>query len=231
MRLLKFLFGLALIPLCASTTLTLIALARRVGFDGTSRTPLLAFGGGFLLWLVLFLIAPRPMRAYVFAHELTHALWGWAMGAKVGKLRVSEKGGSVLLSKSNVWITLAPYFFPLYAVLAVIAYFVVAHFWNQQAYVPFWMALVGLAWSFHITFTVSSLYVHQSDLEEHGYVFSLGIIYLLNLLTVTAGVVAVASPGWRDWMHQGWTDLKAMGLLLGHGAELLRGWITHLRHR
>ena len=61
------------------------------------------------------------------ATELTHALWTWLMGGKVNRFKVTSKGGHVIVSKTNFLIALAPYFFPVYAVL-VVAVFVIGKF-------------------------------------------------------------------------------------------------------
>src|ERR1700681_420898 len=57
----------------------------------------------------------RPIRTYVFGHELTHALAAWMTGGKVKHFHVSKKGGSVTVTKTNFFVALAPYIIPLYA--------------------------------------------------------------------------------------------------------------------
>ena len=72
------------------------------------------------------------MWIYVFGHELTHALWTWLFGGQVKKMKVSSSGGHVIISKTNFLIALAPYFFPLYAVI-VVGVFALGHLiWNWQ---------------------------------------------------------------------------------------------------
>ena len=66
-----------------------------------------------------FLLLPKPMWVYVFGHELTHALWTWLMGGRVKQFKATSKGGHVIVTKTNFLIALAPYFFPVYAVLVV----------------------------------------------------------------------------------------------------------------
>ena len=63
---------------------------------------------GMFAFLAVWIALPNPVRIYVLGHELTHAVWGLAFGARVSNLRVRPTGGSVQLTKSNVWITLAP---------------------------------------------------------------------------------------------------------------------------
>src|SRR5579862_8663436 len=40
------------------------------------------FSLGALLWIIAFFGLPRPVLIYVFGHELTHAVWAWAMGGR-----------------------------------------------------------------------------------------------------------------------------------------------------
>lgn len=205
LRSLLFLVGLALIPLGVAATQTLLALVVTVRTDSTSLIPpsTLAIGGGYALWLLVYFTMPRPVRAYVLAHELTHALWGAAMGARIMNMSVARHAGSVTLSKNNVWITLAPYFFPLYTVIVVVAFYVLGLFYEVARYQLLWLGLVGFSWGFHLTFTLSSLMQHQSDLVIYGRLFSYALIYLMNVLGICAWVVMVSSPTWGDAMKLG----------------------------
>ena len=74
---------------------------------------------GAACWVVIYSLLPKPMWVYVFGHELTHALWTWLFGGKVKKFKASAKGGHVIVTKNNFLISLAPYFFPVYAALVV----------------------------------------------------------------------------------------------------------------
>ena len=147
--------------------------------------------GGFIFWLVLYFVLPRPVRTYVLAHELTHALWGWMMGARVSNLRVAEDKGSVTLSKTNFLITLAPYFFPLYTVLTIVLFGVLGLFYAVEQYHLWWMGMIGFTWGFHFTFTISTLMQHQSDIRACGHLFSYTFIYSLNTIGIGLWSVAV----------------------------------------
>ena len=59
----------------------------------TLPRPAIALAIGFFLWVSLYITMPRPIRTYVLAHELTHALWAWLMGAHVSGMSLSKKGG------------------------------------------------------------------------------------------------------------------------------------------
>jgi hypothetical protein len=77
------------------------------------------FSLGVVLWLIAFFGLPRPIVVYVFGHELTHALWVLLMGGRVSRFRVGRDGGHIVTNRTNFFIALAPYFFPLYSILAI----------------------------------------------------------------------------------------------------------------
>jgi len=193
-RLLRFLTGAALLPLCVSVSLAILETLRSIQSSGLLLSPetvwLLT---GYFLWLGMWFFLPQPVRAYVVAHELTHALWGLLFGARVQNLRVTAKGGSVCLSKSNIFITLAPYFFPLYTVLVILVYLLTRCFVSPMPWPLAWLFFVGLTWGFHVTFTVQSLLTAQPDIQTYGRLFSYVIVYLFNLAGVGLWVVCTTS--------------------------------------
>jgi hypothetical protein len=208
-RPLKLLIGLALLPLCAAATHSLADLINQLGLVSWTHVPapVAWLVGGFLFWLLIFLCMTRPIRTYVLAHELTHAFWALLMGARVSRLRVSASGGSVTLSKTNFIITLAPYFFPFYTMCVIAAYSLIVLWVDMSTYELFWLALIGFTWSFHLTFTITTLMTRQPDITEHGRLFSYSVIYLLNVLGIGLWIVAVAHPTLQDFgasvMHHG----------------------------
>jgi hypothetical protein len=196
LRLAKFLTGLLLLPLCAALTMTL-GRAIVILAQSPTRLPLLpAFAAvaGIVIWAIIWLFLPPLTRTYVLGHELTHALWTLLFGGRPSALKVTDRGGSVKVSKNNVWITLAPYFFPLYtflvALLWLLAMWLVPAVQPYSAVFLFW---IGLTWSFHLTFTLRFLAYNQPDVREHGRLFSYSLIYALNLLSICAALVAVST--------------------------------------
>ena len=200
MRWIRFLWGWLLIPCCYAALRTLAHLVQCADPASSwliSPTGLL-MGGGFVLWLFLYLVLPRPVRAYVLAHELTHALWGLIHGRRVSQLRVSAQGGSVRIEKPNTLITLAPYFFPFYTLGFVALYGIASLFADLSAWRPVWLGAVGFPWGFHITFTFDALLEHQTDIQKVGYLFSYTFIFLLNALGLAFWLVAVGPPSLLD---------------------------------
>lgn len=172
--------------------------------------PMLA---GTACWLVIYLLLPRPMWVYVFGHELTHAIWTWAFGGRVKKFKATSAGGHVVVTKNNFIITLAPYFFPLYVVLAVLL-FVVGHLvWGWTRYQVWFHLLAGAAYAFHVTLTCHALQTRQTDITQQGYLFSAVIIWLGNVAVLLLGVPLLAGIDLTTAL--GWT-LEATGEVL-HG--------------
>ena len=181
----KTILAVLLLPFCAGAV---TALGRVLRASGPADTIWVATLGGAGCWLALFLLLPKPMRVYVFGHELTHALWAWLFGGKVKQFKVSATGGHVVVTRTNFLIALAPYFFPLYVVL-VVAAFVIGHgLWGWAHYRVWFHLLVGAAYAFHVTLTVHILQTRQSDITSQGYLFSSVIIFLGNIGVLLLGI-------------------------------------------
>jgi len=181
----KFLVALVLLPVCAGAAIALGQVIRACGSVDTAWVP---FFGGAACWLIVFALLPKPMWIYVLGHELTHALWTWLFGGQVKKMKVSSSGGHVVISRTNFLITLAPYFFPLYAIL-VIGLFALGHWiWNWQRFFVYFHLLLGAAYAFHVTLTVYTLRTKQSDITSQGYLFSAVILFLGNVAVLLFGI-------------------------------------------
>lgn len=194
-RFLKLLVAIWLLPAGVAIAVTAgrtgLAVVHSAANGG--RALALAFAGGYLLWLAVFVFLPRTTRTYVLGHELTHALWALLMGARVSGLRVGKSGGQVQTSKNNWVITLAPYFFPFYAMLFILGFFIGHWCWGFDEH--FWVLffLVGLGWSFHITFTLYTLFIaRQPDVQSQGWLFSMVVIFCMNLLTILLSAAALS---------------------------------------
>ncbi len=194
-RFLRFLLGILLLPLAWAVTRAVILLVLETATrTSITNLPAIMLGTGFLLWALIYSLLPPPTKAYIWGHELTHALWGLLFGARIHNIRVNGGSGSVTLSKSNMLITLAPYFFPFYTFVVLLLRLIAHWVFPQYPLQPMWMFLIGFTWSFHCCFTINSLLIRQPDIQEHGRVFSWVFIYLLNLLVLAAGVLLLM-PG------------------------------------
>lgn len=186
----KFIIAILLLPLCAGAARALWLVLRAAYGADTVWVPLLA---GAACWAVIFLLLPKPMWIYVFGHELTHAVWTWLFGGQVKKMKVTAKGGHVVISKTNFLIALAPYFFPLYAVI-IIGVFALGHLiWDWHKYLVVFHLLIGAAYAFHLTLTFHVLQTRQSDITSQGYLFSGVVIFLGNVCVLLFGLPLLTS--------------------------------------
>jgi hypothetical protein len=178
--------GIVLLPVCVGTAKAVWLVLGQAGSADRIWLPMLA---GAACWIVAFLLLPKPMWVYVFGHELTHAVWAWIFGGSVKGFKAGSEGGHVVTTKSNFVIVLAPYFFPLYAVLLVLVFVVciLAGAWHQ-AYVPWFHLLLGAAYAFHITLTWHILRTSQTDITSQGYIFSAAVIFLGNAMVLLISV-------------------------------------------
>jgi hypothetical protein len=220
-RLLRALTGVALaVPAfgLARALPRAAALARGSNTVLSLDVGLMAFLVGMGLFSLAYVALPRPTRLYVLGHELTHALFAWLQGARVRDLRVRDDRGSIRISHAH-WLTLlAPYFFPLYTVLLLLALLLLSAFVPITPYRTGTLGLIGVFWGFHFCFTVNSLLQHQTDVQRCGAVFSYALILLLNLVVLGFGLVIASSLTGREllalWGAETLTLLRTVGRTL-----------------
>ncbi len=190
-RLSRAALGVVLLPLCWAAARAVLDLLRHAVGNNDALLPpgAAALGCGYLLWMAVWLFLPQPLRAYVLAHELTHALWSLLFGGRASGLRVTPQGGSVRLTKTNLLITLAPYFFPFYTLLVILVRALTGVFVDPVPWPSAWLFLIGFTWGFHFSFTLQSLTVRQPDIQAYGRTFSYAIIWLLNLAGLSLWIV------------------------------------------
>jgi hypothetical protein len=184
-----------------------------------STTEFVWFALGGVMWMVIFAFARQTfMIAYVFGHEWSHIIAAKLCGAVVYDWHVGHDGGWVDTNKSNTFISLAPYLVPAYTVLVLIAYGIAGLFGNLEAIheihlgrvtLPFdslktLCFLIGFTWWFHLSYTLRTLRIEQSDLKRNGTFFSGWLITLCNLYIVAAMlIIASDSITWED----GWNSM------------------------
>ena len=220
---LRFLLAGAALPLAWGVTRSLVDVMGEIPAEGGAVVPLgvVAVIAGLVAQLAVWKFLPLPVRAYVLGHELTHALWGLLFGARVSKLRVGTSGGSVTLSKSNVWITLAPYFFPFYTVVVALIALAVRCFVSPLPMPGVWLFAVGFTWCFHCCFTIRSLLQHQPDIEEYGRLFSYVLIWIFNVIGVAVWIVCTAGIPWTAFVRSLLSRAAGAYLAVGSGAAWL----------
>lgn len=186
----KFFVALVLLPVCVGAGSAFWRVLRATGSADTVWVALLA---GAACWLVIYLMLPKPMWLYVFGHELTHAIHTWMFGGRVKKFKATSKGGHVVITKTNFIISLAPYFFPLYAVLVMAVFTAGQLIFHWGRHLVWFHLLLGAAYAFHVTLTAHVLQHEQSDVTQNGLLFSAVVIFLGNLAVLLVGLPVVTA--------------------------------------
>ena len=224
-RVLNTIIAVFLLPLAAIWSLTFFHLFAQetVHHRYWATEEFWFFGLGALLWMVAFFGIPRQasIYLYVYGHELTHAVWVWLMGGRVSAFEVRRDGGHIMTNKSNIWIALSPYFYPIYSVLVMVLYAIGWMFCDMTPHTRWLFLALGFTWTFHMSFTLWMIPKGQTDLSFHGTFFSLVIIYLMNLALLT-GMVLLTAP------H---LTLRGFGHEFLHNAIEFSSWVAeYLRH-
>lgn len=172
------------------------------------------FIGGFAAYIPIHVVFRRLIIVHVFSHELTHALWSVLFGGKVDEMYVSRsRGGFTRYSRGNFLVSLAPYFFPLYALVFFGLFFIV-----RENLKPVFAALCGFSICFHIILTIYSMRIGQPDIRQEGRFFSYPFVALMNLLII--GVI-----------HTGLTGPEMVDDFIVGGAKGSYGLIASVYHR
>jgi len=200
---LKMCVGILLLPACLATAQALWRVLLHSGAAQRLWPPLLA---GAACWVTVFLLLPKPMWVYVLGHESTHAVWTWIFGGQVKRFKASSSGGHVVATRNNFLITLAPYFFPFYAVIVVAVFVIGDLFWHWRlSYRPVFHLLLGAAYAFHVTLTWEILKNRQTDITSQGRLFSAVIIFLGNAMVLVVAIPLLTGQSLFDaldlWMH------------------------------
>ena len=191
---LRMILGVLLLPMCWGVVRAFCdSVMASAGESGGITAESIALVGGMAAFALCWMAVSHPVKTYVLGHELTHALWGLLFGAMPTKLRVSATGGSVNLTKSNMLITLAPYFFPFYTFLVIVVALITSAFIRPLPCLPLWMFAVGFTWAFHALFTLETLAQRQPDVKLYGRIFSWVFIFLANVALILVFLASTTS--------------------------------------
>tara|TARA_B100001123_G_scaffold289030_1_gene322041 strand:- start:6187 stop:6885 length:699 start_codon:yes stop_codon:yes gene_type:complete len=189
---LKFVLAIFLLPFCFATGQLFWELVFKMDFSGMVLIPLIA---GMICMALLYCYLPKPIWVYVLGHEFTHAIATMLCGGRVRGMKVTSDGGHVYVTRDNFFVTLSPYFIPIYAIL-VFALFALAQYASnlQNSHMIwglfFWA--LGLSYCFHVFLTAHILRTRQPDIVSQGYLFSAVIIYLGNMIVLFVGLILVS---------------------------------------
>ncbi len=171
--------GLALVPFCLGFLWQLFSTIFSLSYR--PNTPYY-FAAGVISYLTVHVLFKKPILTYVFGHELTHAFFTLLFGGSVKSFHASDRGGRVVVTKSNFIITLAPYFFPIYTFGALLFYGIARSTGAGNNAINTVIFFSGAGFTFHLMLTLIFLQTDQNDIREQGALFSYPLIFLFNII-------------------------------------------------
>jgi hypothetical protein len=223
----RFVVGLLLLPVCYGLTLGAWEVLHPFRNVPEMSVYLLAGLASYFAFQWVFF---RPLRTYVFGHELTHALAAWLSGGDVRHFHVGKKGGSVTVSKSNIFVALAPYFIPLYATILLLGYYGVIYFYPElKAYFQLFLWVLGASLGFHMALTAYALKQDQPDLKTVGKFLSAVVIYVGNTLSIVLmlGILFPKTVSWERFARVSARETVTAIQHVGRGSRVIWSEIFH----
>ena len=200
----KTVIGLLLLPVVASISLTFY---RQFGsFNSSWTVGQQYFMMGVAVYCFMHLLVFKPSYIYVLGHESVHALATWICLGQVKSFKVNSATGSVVTSKNNIFISLAPYFVPFYSILLAIGVYTANNvFLSTPLPYKYFLFMLGFTLALHIIMTIDALKTKQPDLVKAGYLPSGIIIYVINVIVI-AGILGLMTNGFSftGFMSDAW---------------------------
>lgn len=115
---------------------------------------------------------------HTLEHELTHMITGLLFFEGTSELNVTDgAGGHVMMTGTNFFTTLSPYFFPTFPLLIFPLYFVL-----MISMLPYFFAVSGFLLVYHLMTSIQEFGYYQSDIQKSGKVFSSIFVPMMNIM-------------------------------------------------
>ncbi|MBN1521047.1 MAG: hypothetical protein JW928_00830, partial [Candidatus Aureabacteria bacterium] len=178
--LLKTAFASGLILLSVLLIMTLYSLFLEYGMNLMEEFRFILIG--ILIYFALHLFVRRRPVIYIIGHELTHMIFVWLFHGWAWKLKIRKNQGSITASKDNLFISLAPYFFPLFTIFLLIIYIFSITFVKNNLTFSILQTIIGITTGFHFLFTAEMILSQQNDFNYLGRALSVVLIISFNML-------------------------------------------------
>ena len=161
------------------------------------------FAGFFCFFISRsFMDASAKVGMEVLAHELTHAFFAILTFHKVKGISINQddSGGNMMFEGEGNWlIIIAPYFFPLFCLIAMISISIYTMFAPMNLILN---GVMGFMIGYHIDTVGSQIHEKQTDLPKVGYPFCAVFLLPANLWMI-GSMMAFNSKGWDGvWTYQ-----------------------------
>ena len=154
--------------------------------DYSSPSPVLAPTIiGFAAGILIFTFISKFIPVYVFGHELAHWIFAKIFLKETGKFKVGKEGGAVEVKDPNLWVSLAPYFYPTFTVIWIPFWFLFKYLDEKYPYsLSIYFVILSISWAYHVAMTLYALKFEQSDLRRYGKPLSLSVIIFVNMAII-----------------------------------------------
>lgn len=139
---------------------------------------------GIVIYMLIHILFFKPIYIYTLGHEAIHVVATWLCGGHVTHFNISPSGGNVTTSKTNFFIELSPYFVPIYTLMLILLIPVIRYWLTGTRFFSYYLLLLGFSVGMHLIMTAGVIKMKQPDIASSGYIFSLGLIYIVNLLII-----------------------------------------------
>ena len=184
-------------PVAVFLLLSIPALLQSYDYFNFRNIKFYAMGAGVLFYVLTILMAGynNCHTMQVVSHELTHIFFAHLTFHNAGRVRINPdgSGGSMIVKGGGNWlISLAPYFFPLFAFLYMLVMPTLLKISNES-----WMvyAVYGYFIAYYWATVLEQVHPKQTDIIKEGYIFSIIFIVGANLYT-TGMMLAFNSKLW-----------------------------------
>ena len=184
-------------PVAVFLLLSIPALLQSYEYFNFRNIKFYAMGGGVVVYVLMIFVAGynNCHTMQVISHELTHIFFAMLTFHNAGRVRINPdgSGGSMVVMGGGNWlITLAPYFFPLFAFFYMLIMPVLLRVSDGH-----WLVygIYGYLIAYYWATVLEQVHPKQTDIIKEGYIFSIIFIVGANLYT-TGMVLAFNSKLW-----------------------------------
>ena len=112
----------------------------------------------------------------------------------------------MVTNKTNFLVALSPYFVPFWSLILLLIAWPISVFVTFPFQREVFLYLMGGSWLFHFLWTLWMIPRDQPDLKENGTFFSIIVIYLANVVILSAMLcLAMRGDAFYSFAYRWWT--------------------------
>ena len=204
-HLIRTVIGVLLIPLCAAAAITFGKAVLATEAERWHVVLALILGaGGYVL---IFIFLHRSLVRTIFSKEGVAMMWssitGYRLPIEPPGGRPTDQPTDVKGRRMPLWAVMLPYLVPIYSVVGALIVWIVklvlggrfsnANYQLVQAFV------LGLTYAFHVFYISLDIRDKNPHLRSAGYLFTLALMFLINIEMLAALAMLVFRVNWLDF--------------------------------